>query len=180
MSDYPMLPDGARLIDGFPDYCVTSNGDVYSRNVYGSPIRRKGPWWKMKPKRRPDDEHLYVDLFRIPKKPERNFVHCLVLEAFVGPCPENQECRHLDDNPLNNDLSNLCWGTKRENAHDAIRNGKIKVNEENKNAKYSNETILEVRALAAQKIRHKVIAAKFGLRVGYVRRIVCREIWRHL
>jgi HNH endonuclease/NUMOD4 motif len=29
-------------------------------------------------------------------------VHRLVLEAFVGPCPPGQECRHLNGNPSDN------------------------------------------------------------------------------
>lgn len=50
-------------------------------------------------------------------------VHRILLEAFVGPCPEGMRGLHWDDNPLNNDLSNLRWGTASENARDAVRNG---------------------------------------------------------
>lgn len=51
-------------------------------------------------------------------------VHRLVLEAFVGPCPEGLECRHLDDVKTNNHLSNLMWGTRIENRADMVRNGR--------------------------------------------------------
>ena len=34
-------------------------------------------------------------------------VHRLVLEAFVGPCPKGQECRHIDGDPKNNKLQNF-------------------------------------------------------------------------
>ena len=51
------------------------------------------------------------------------YVHRLVLESFVGPCPSGHVARHLDDNPENNHLSNLAWGTESENAHDKVRNG---------------------------------------------------------
>lgn len=50
-------------------------------------------------------------------------IHRVVLESFVGPRPEGQECRHLNGNPLDNRLENLCWGTRKENAHDAIKHG---------------------------------------------------------
>lgn len=33
--------------------------------------------------------------------------------------------RHLDDDIYNNDLSNLCWGTPKENMRDALLNDKI-------------------------------------------------------
>lgn len=42
-------------------------------------------------------------------------IHTLVLTAFVGPCPEGMECCHGDDIPYNNYLSNLSWGTHRDN-----------------------------------------------------------------
>lgn len=52
-------------------------------------------------------------------------VHRLVLEAFAGPATEVAAwCRHLDDNPANNRLSNLRWGTPNENLEDSYRNGK--------------------------------------------------------
>lgn len=50
-------------------------------------------------------------------------VHRLVLEAFVGlPAPGEQAC-HWDDNPANNRLDNLRWGTRSDNALDSVRNG---------------------------------------------------------
>ena len=51
-------------------------------------------------------------------------VHRLVLEAFVGPCPPGAEGLHWDDDKENNALSNLRWGTRRENLLDRVRNGR--------------------------------------------------------
>lgn len=42
-------------------------------------------------------------------------VHQLVLEAFVGPCPEGCEVLHLNHNPADNRLENLRYGTRSEN-----------------------------------------------------------------
>lgn len=66
--------------------------------------------------------HLVVQ----PRKDKRmyhKFVHRLVLEAFVGPCPAGMECRHLNGNPSDNRLENLAWGTKRENGYDRVLHG---------------------------------------------------------
>lgn len=49
--------------------------------------------------------------------------HRLVLIAFVGPPPEGMEALHRNGNPADNRLENLRWGTKSENAHDAVRHG---------------------------------------------------------
>jgi hypothetical protein len=48
-------------------------------------------------------------------------VHRLVLEAFVGPCPDGMEGCH--GNFRNNALSNLRWDTKSANQFDSVRHG---------------------------------------------------------
>lgn len=50
-------------------------------------------------------------------------IACLVLEAFIGPCPEGMECCHNDDDRANNQLSNLRWDTHTNNVKDGYRNG---------------------------------------------------------
>lgn len=51
-------------------------------------------------------------------------VHRLVLEAFVGPCPDGMECCHNNGIPGDNKLTNLRWGTRIENAADVRRHGR--------------------------------------------------------
>jgi hypothetical protein len=51
-------------------------------------------------------------------------VHQLVAEAFCGPKPfEDAEARHLNDRRLDNRAINLAWGSRSQNAKDAVRNG---------------------------------------------------------
>lgn len=45
------------------------------------------------------------------------------MAAFAGPCPEGLEVRHLDGDPANNRLTNLCYGTHSENVQDSLRHG---------------------------------------------------------
>ena len=75
----------------------------------------------------------------------------LVLELFVGPCPDGMECCHYDDNPLNNALSNLRWDTHKSNMQDRNRNGKgneNKINGENCYcAKLTDDLVMEARRL---------------------------------
>lgn len=51
-------------------------------------------------------------------------VHCLVAEAFIGPCPFGMKVNHKDLNKGNNVWTNLEYKTQKENIEHAIRNGK--------------------------------------------------------
>lgn len=51
------------------------------------------------------------------------YIHRLVLMAFVGPCPQGMECLHSDGNPTNNHLLNLRWASPSDNAYDRVRHG---------------------------------------------------------
>lgn len=48
-------------------------------------------------------------------KGNSRLVHQLVLEAFVGPCPEGHEVLHGNHTPADNRLLNLRYGTRGEN-----------------------------------------------------------------
>jgi hypothetical protein len=51
-------------------------------------------------------------------------LHRLMLETFIGPCPEGMESRHLDDCRVNNSIENLDWGTSKQNTQDAKKKWK--------------------------------------------------------
>lgn len=67
--------------------------------------------------------HLKVWLTRGVGERSHHYVHTLVLEAFVGPRPTGAQGLHWDDDPTNNAVSNLRWGTPGENLLDCVRNG---------------------------------------------------------
>jgi hypothetical protein len=50
-------------------------------------------------------------------------VHQAVAKAFIGPRPRDREVCHWDGNASNNRLRNLRWGTRSDNAKDAVRHG---------------------------------------------------------
>jgi hypothetical protein len=102
---------------GYPDYRVGDDGSVWSRCRHPHL-----PWRQLHPHHSPRGyAHLYLcnDVGR-----HYFFLHVLILTAFVGPRPEGMWCRHLDGDPGNNALSNLRWGTQRENEADKGRHGR--------------------------------------------------------
>src|SRR4051812_26207214 len=55
--------------------------------------------------------HLQVCLHR-NNKPNRQFVHRLVMLAFVGPCPPTKQVNHLNGIKADNRLENLEYVTQ--------------------------------------------------------------------
>ena len=73
---------------------------------------------------RKPDRHVVVTLTGGDgQKPKIARVHRLVLEAFVGPCPDGMEGCHNDGVPTRNHLGNLRWDTQSENMYDRVRHG---------------------------------------------------------
>jgi hypothetical protein len=103
-----------KQIKDFPNYYITDNGVITSifrgkeRVLQGHARKKTG--------------YTLIILCREGKVYPR-YLHRLVLETFVGPCPPNQETRHLNGNPHDNCLANLCWGTKLEQGSDRVRHG---------------------------------------------------------
>ena len=59
-------------------------------------------------------------------KDKRILVSRLVAKAFI-PNPNNYpKVMHMDDNPANNNVDNLMWGTQKMNMHDMIAKGRSK------------------------------------------------------
>ncbi len=61
---------------------------------------------------------------RVSLRGKTRRVHQLVLEAFVGPCPAGHIVMHIDDDPTNNALSNLRYGTPQDNSDDMVNKGR--------------------------------------------------------
>lgn len=63
--------------------------------------------------------HGYVVVcLSLPPTRTTRKLHRIVLEGFRGLAPDGTETRHLDGDALNNQLANLAWGTKLQNADD--------------------------------------------------------------
>lgn len=155
-------------------YRVGSDGSVWGRRKSG-PGKKLYTDWRQLSLKTMWTGHL---LANINRKWQR--VHRLVLLAFVGECPPGHECRHLDDNPKNNNLSNLCWGTRQDNRTDMVRNGKSAKGEATNKAKVNVEQVRSIRLLHNAGDTLQTLSRQFGLSESQIGRIVKRLRWRHV
>lgn len=159
-----------REIQEFPGYHVCEDGRVWSAPRGG----RCGQF--LKPAM--DDQGHVRYSFRRNGKLCRRFAHRLVLEAFVGPS-EGKIGRHLDGNPQNNHVSNLCWGTHLENQRDRKKHGTDNVGERNGNAVLTWEIVRNIRYLARNSfVLKKDLADRYGISPSHVSNIIANKCWK--
>lgn len=157
-----------RPVIGYPSYYVSDQGEVFRK--YGDELR---PLKRTAGKR---DGDLQVALSRdgIPKT---KAVHRLVLEAFVGPRPEGKQTYHINGEVSDNRLSNLTWGTSKENAANRIRRGVLPYGEKHWNSKLTKKVVIAIRR---SKLTAKAVGQKFGVAQGTVDGIRQRKQWKQV
>jgi len=111
-----------------------------------------------------------------------HYVAHLVVDAFLPPKkPTDQVLRHLNDDPADNRVENLAWGTYHDNNMDAIRNSKIQQGSARYNAKLTEDNVREIRRLyATGEFSLQELALRFGVSVGIIHRMVRRKNWKHV
>lgn len=110
----------------------------------------------------------------------RYLVHILVLETFVGPCPEGMVCRHLDGNPANNRLENLSWGTPKENGEDMVKHGRSNKGSKSNTAKLAEEDIPIIRRRLNSGELPQDIARDYRVGRRTINAIRLGDCWTHV
>jgi hypothetical protein len=160
-----LLGEVWKPVVGYEGSCVVSNmGRV--RSCAG--VVRK-PYYR-------NPGYAIVNLSR-PKSIKTWYVHRLVLEAFVGPCPDGMECCHNDGDPTNNRLENLRWDTRCANQADRVRHGTRLCGERHPMAKLSKAKADDIRRLLASGWQQREVARLYGIGQATVGRINRREAW---
>lgn len=173
------IPDGFRVIPGYPRYAIDETGTILSICEKGFGASR--PWGKARritPIVNKTGYHRVKLSHAGHVKPV--FVHVLVLTAFVGPCPDGMECRHIDGIRANNRLDNLAWGTAKENSADKALHGTGVKGEKHPRSKLTVDDILKIRERAADGETHISIAKDFHVSYQTIGSIIKRKAWKHV
>ncbi len=160
-------------------YTITEDGDVWGvdrvvQNKNGGITRVRGI------KRKTHKNWCGYDCIKLCKngKLKGEFIHRLVLLAFVGPCLKGMQTRHLDGDKLNNHLSNLQYGTGEENWEDRRKHGNAMDGIDHPNSKLTKEISSKImEEYHSSGISQKDLGAKYGLSQTSVWRIVSQKHW---
>jgi hypothetical protein len=115
-------------------------------------------------------------------KPTKFLVAHLVANAFLPTkSSADQVLRHLNDDPTDNRIENLAWGTYHDNAQDSMRNGTFRRGSTHYNAKLNDDKIREIRHLdATGKFSQQELGLRFGVRQCTISAIVRLQSWKHV
>lgn len=164
-----------RNVPGVPGYRVGNDGSVWSCIENHGLVRTIGTSWRPLKIVTCGTHYPQVTLCRGGKR-HVWAVHRLVLTTFVGES-DGQEARHLDGNKYNNALSNLCWGTRRENMADMIRHGTSPRGQRNGRVKLREEDVRAIRILSAGGWNTARIARWLGRPYWTIRNVVDGTRW---
>jgi hypothetical protein len=166
-------------VKDFPAYEVGDDGSLWSHLIAGhSHLRRLSPV-SINGHVRKSDRHVTVTLINGPTK-RVDFLHRVVLEAFVGPCPKGMEGCHGDGDPTNNQLNNLRWDTHKANGQDMVRHGSQPRGQAHYNSKLTEEDVHEIRQMLRLGRRQKDIAKQFQIDQSTVANIKSGKSWSWL
>ena len=107
-------------------------------------------------------------------------VHRLTLSVFDKPMPRNIDCRHIDGNKRNCKLTNLCWGTRKQNEDDKRLHGRMPTGEKNGESKVTEKEVLTMRKMFLDGESTHSISKKFKCGQQNVWNIVNNKTWKHI
>ena len=145
-----------KQLDDFPNYEISDKGEV--RNIKRQRL--------LKPQR--CNKYQVIQLGR----GNQFYIHHLVMLAFVGPA-EGRCVRHLDGDGSNNRLSNLVYGTMKENSNDRQQHGTW-------GWKLTENKVRLIRHGYAMGFTLKRLAEIFTVSTKHIRELVRLQRWKHV
>ncbi len=171
-----------KPVAGFPGYRVGDDGSVWSAWRHGHRRRTLTDHWKQMKLSPGTRGYLRVNLTPPGGGTYRTFrVHRLVLEAFVGPCPDGMECLHRNGVKTDCRLENLHWGTPDANRQDNHDRSVYARGTDHTQVVLTEEQVRAIRArYAAGGVFMRELAAEFGVTLSCISAIIYRVSWKHV
>lgn len=124
------------------------------------------------------DGYVRLSLKDDTGKAKLRYLHRLVLESFVGPCPSDMEGCHDNGNRSDNRLVNLRWDTRLANNEDKIKHGTVARGENNKGGgKLTQSQAFEIRTRLSLGESGVALAKEFAVSNALISKIKRKELW---
>lgn len=122
-------------------------------------------------------DYLYVDI-----NGEKIGIHRIVLTVFRRPPRGKEHGLHKDGDMYNNRLSNLYWGTAKQNMEDRERHGNTPRGETSAVSKLTDREvrILRKRYWAGEKDIIRRFARSRGMSRNTIRAAIKKKTWKHV
>lgn len=160
-------------IEGLGRYLLSIDGEAYDTtpSIRWKTKDKCAGYRKMKTKIDKDGYEI-VQLRHPDGKIRSHAIHALLAKVFISPSPfQGAIVRHLNDVKSDNSISNLAWGSRKDNARDAIRNGTMATGIDSRLAKLTEEDIMDIRYLRFVGATRESVASIFSITKTYLSRI---------
>jgi hypothetical protein len=173
-----------KEVPGFPGYQASNLGNIRSWMNVGYAVRNESRVAdRPKPVKMAVSKYGYgiLGLYdeagcRINKR-----WHRVILETFMGPCPDGMEALHWDGDRLNNRLDNLSWGDRTKNMRDKRRHGTQPEGSLSHNAVLTEDQLIEMKRLRREhRWSYQKLADAFGVSKCSAHRAVTGITWKHM
>jgi len=157
----------------FPGYEVDTDGNVYSY----SKLKKGG---KMNGRKDPRG-YIRISLSKGGKVKIKG-EHRIVLETFLGSCPEGMEACHNNGISTDNRLENLRWDTHKNNHADKKRHGTWQGGEKHGMVKLNEKQVRVIKHILTipGRITHKQIGAIYNVNSSLIGAIATGRLWKHI
>lgn len=159
-----------KLIDGYNDYYITSDGCVYSK---------KRAQTKKMSLSNDKDGYLILSL-RKKGKSKTHRVHRLVANAFILNPENKNEVNHINGNKKDNRVENLEWCSCLENHQHSLKNGLKAKGESVHTSVLKENQVIEIIKKLRSGSRIIDLAKKYSVSEGAIAGIKHKRTWKHL
>lgn len=164
-----------RQVRDFPNYFVSSNGNVFRINGKNALIMKMD----------------HVDFYgyktitlKYQNKSKKFRLNRLVLMAFTDIWETDKICCHVNDVKTDNNINNLYWGTPKTNAQDRLKNDLHPIGEKHGCAKLKESDVFYIYNNHKTWGYNKNNTAELARKLNVSKRTICAvmggEFWKHL
>lgn len=105
-------------------------------------------------------------------------VHRLIASAYLGK--SNLIVMHKDDNPRNNHIGNLVYGTYAENSTDMVKKNRQARGHKNGSSKLTETEVIDIRSKKKEGIKRQSLAKMFNVAPTTISDICNSKRWKHI